>query len=601
MMSSFDEMCKKAVKRFIKTVAIIDDEATYNPSQKDKDNAKTVKPPVTGLMTGSKDADSSVTKGDPINERFQDDHDDLSQLDAKVVINAFADIGIACCIQRPENEETPLDRAAKLAATVDVLVIDWALDNENISLPRDIIKKILEEDKNTGGRLRLIVVYTAQSYVDQMIKDLKKDADAVYDNGLDMDEKHFFIKSDCLRIVILNKKTTLNPLKEARIVPFDQLPYNVISEYAELVKGVIPGATLHGIAAIREKTHELLAILNSNLDGAYCLHRAMLPEPSDSVDFAMNLITNEIETIIQTDAQARQIVDRGGLKAWLKQYAGDEKELPYGNSSLSVRTIENCILNGQLSEKSSVNTIKMEYALNLVQAKDVAGQTLKNDRDEEITLSDAEELIRQNNEDFIKQCKPPKVTRFAEALYLTSKDAIYGCNRLSHLQCTTRDVAGRSYFDISRSPTLQLGTILKAPKKDGGEWALCLTPLCDCVRLEEETNFLFLQLYSGKKGHADIIIKMQDGTFVPLVAKPKNKKIKPLTIPFKPINNSKRINAKLWHGEWRIKSSNGPSYQWIGELRYTKALAIANQVAASTSRVGVDDFEWLRSQATLKN
>ena len=94
---------------------------------------------------------------------------------------------------------------------------------------------------------------------------------------------------------------------------------------------------------------------------------------------------------------------------------------------------------------------------------------------------------------------------------------------------------------------------------------------------------------------------MQDGTFVPLIAKPKNKKIKPLTIPFKPTDNSKRINAKPWHGEWRIKSSNGPSYQWIGELRDTKALAIANQVAASTSRVGVDDFEWLRDQATLKN
>ena len=597
-MSSFDEMCKEAVKRFIRTVAIIDDEATYNLSQEDKDNVKTVKPPVTGLMTGSKDADSSMTKGDPIEEGFQDDHDDLSQLDAKVVINAFADIGIACCIQRPENEETPLDRAANLAATVDVLVIDWALDNENISLPRDIIKKILEEDKNTGGRLRLIVVYTAQSFVDQMIKDLKKDADGVYDNGLDMNEKRFFIKSDYLRIVILNKKSTLNPLKEARIVPFDQLPDNVISEYAELVKGVIPGATLHGIAAMRENTHELLAILNSNLDGAYCLHRALLPEPSDSVDFAMNLITSEIETVIQTDAQARQIVDEEGLKSWFDDYIGDKDKLPYGKSSLSAKTIEKSIINGQLCNKDEIDAIKREYSNNWIQAKTDNGQPLKDIDKNTIDLDKAKKYIEQNDWKRIKGCDPPKKTRFAEVLYDSSGKAIYGCNELSHLQCTARDIGGRLYTDNSQSPTLQLGTILRKRKGGSCEWFLCLTPLCDCVRLEEESNFLFLQLYSGNKSRADIIIKTQAGTFEPLIVK--KEKMRTLTMPFKPTNGSDRINANRWRKEWRVKS-NGTSYQWVGELRYTKALAIVHYVAANTSRVGVDEFEWLRRQATLKN
>ena len=115
-MSSFDEMCKEAVKRFIRTVAIIDDEATYDntrPSQGYKDNTKTVNPPITGLMTGSKDADSLVTKGCPTEEGFQDDHDGSSLLDAKVVINAFADMGIACCIQSPKHEESPCERAVK--------------------------------------------------------------------------------------------------------------------------------------------------------------------------------------------------------------------------------------------------------------------------------------------------------------------------------------------------------------------------------------------------------------------------------------------------------------------------------------------------------
>ena len=518
-------------------------------------------------------------------------------LDAKVVVNAFADMHIACCIQLPRHEESPLKRAIKLAASADVLVLDWDLD-KNKRLPRDIIKRVMEDDKSKGGRIRLIVVYTSHNFVDQMLKDLKEDADEVYTDGLVMDNRRLFIKSDYLRIVIYNKESTANPPRNARIVPFDKLPDNIISEYAELVKGIIPCATLHGIAAMREKTHELLAILNGNLDGAYCLHRALLRKPSDSVDFAMNLITSEIETIIQTDAQARQIVDQKGLKAWLENYAGKNTTLPCCDSSLSVKTIGKCIINGQLSNKDGINRFKREYSSNWIQTKTDKGQTLKDDNGKTIILEKAKEFIKQNRWERIEGCQPPKETRLAEVLYDSSNKAIIGCNELSRLQCTSRDMMDRQYFDISESPTLQLGTILKAPKKDASEWFLCLTPLCDCIRLEEETNFLFLQLYPGSKNYTDIIVKIQDGTFEPL--RVKNKKLRTLTIPFKPTNGSDRINAYSWRNEWRVKS-NGTSYQWIGELRYTKALAIVHYVVANTSRVGIDEFEWLRRQATFKN
>jgi hypothetical protein len=389
----------------------------------------------------------------------------------------------------------------------------------------------------------------------------------------------------------------MNPPRKDRIVPFDQLPDYIISEYAELVKGVIPGATLHSIAAMRENTHKLLSILNCNLDGAYCLHRALLPEPSDSVDFAMNLITSEIETVIQTDAKARKIVDEEGLKSWFADYIGDRDKLPYGKSSLSAKTIEKSIINGQLYN-DGIDTIKREYSSIWIQAKTDNGQPLKDDDGTIITPDKAKEYIEKNKWKRIKGCDPPNETRFAEVLYNSSGKAIYGCSELSHLQCTARDIGNRLYPDNSQSPTLQLGTILKKRKGGSCEWFLCLTPLCDCVRLEGETNFLFLQLYSGKKSSADIIIKTQDGTYEPLIVK--KDKLRILTIPFEPRNGSDRINAKRWRKEWRVKSK-GPSYQWVGELRYTKALAIVHYVVANTSRVGVDEFEWLRRQATLKN
>ncbi len=603
-MSSFGEMCDDAVKRFIRSVAIIDDEATYNynqPSHENKEETKIVQLPVTSLMTVNHDAVSSETKEVITEAGIQNEHG----LDAKRLINAFADMSIACCIQCPKHEESPLKRAIKLAVSVDVLVIDWLLDTKEMSLPRDIIKNVLKEDKRTGGRMRLIVVYTAQPYVDQMLKDLKKDADDVYKTGLVIDKKHLLITSDCLRIVILNKEATIAPPEVARIVSFDQLPINIISEFSHLVKGIIPGSTLHGIAAMRENIHNLLSTLNSNLDGAYCLHRALLHEPMDSVDFAMNLITSEIETVIQTDAQARQFVDKFGLKAWLKDYAGEKTTLPCRDSSLSVKTIEKYVIDGQLSKKDGINAFKKEFSSHWIQMEIDKGHPLKDDNDNSISMEKGTELIKQNKWEHIKGCRPPNVSHFVDTLYPTSKDATNGCKELSRLQCTTRDTVSRLYIDDHQSPTIQLGSILKARKQVHGrmidDWFLCLTPLCDCIRLdkEEKVEFLFLHLYPGKKDSADIFIEMQKGKYQPLVFKANNKKIEILTIPFHP-NTNDRIRAYRWRREWRVKS-HSTSFQWVAELRHNKALAIAHRVAANTSRVGIDEFEWLRQQATFKN
>lgn len=598
-MNNFEKMCNEAATRFIKTVAIIDDEATYDlklSSQMDKHDVKVAIPPVMGIVLGKEDTSASIIHSEKTEESTQEEFDILSQLDAKTLINAFADLGIACCIQRPEHEDEPLDRAVRLAASVDVLIIDWVLAKDDRSLSRNILKKILEDDKNAGYRMRLIVVYTSHNYIDQMLDDIKQDADEVYADDLLVEKEKSLILNDCLRIVILNKEITRNPPSKARIVPFNKLPEIIISEYSAMMKGIIPGATLHGIAAIRENTHKLLSILNSSLDGAYCCHRALIKEPSDSVDFAMNLITNEIDTIIQKDKQARQFVDENGIKGWLEQYANGKDKITYRNSSLSVRTIEDCILKGSLSKNDGFNNIQKEYALNWVQAKNDAHNDIQNINGEIITLDAAKDLIKQNKWDSIKKCQPPAKIRFVEALYPSVEEAGNGCNELSHLQCTIRDMGNRLYNN-SQNPTLQLGTILKAQTRDSNEFFLCLTPLCDCVRLEEEFNFLFLKLHSGKKDLADIIIKIQDGTFEPLILK-KNK-LKIQTIPFKPIEGNDRINLQYSDHKWTIES-NGISYQWIGELRYPKALAIAHHVAANASRVGIDEFEWLRLQATLK-
>jgi hypothetical protein len=574
-MNSFEEICNQAVKRFIKTVAIIDDEATYDlrPSQNEMYKQNPLNPPVNGMM-GKIAVESSTSGVDKTDASTQKDNDISSQLDAKAVVNAFADMGIVCCIQRPEIEDHPFKRAVNLAASVDVLVIDWVLNKKNRSLSRNIIKKILEEDKRAGHRMRLIIVYTSHYYISSMLEDIEKVIHKIYDNDPLMKNRIlqsngvWLLKSDWMRIVILNKEITYNSLTGARIVPFNKLPETIISEFSEMMKGIIPNATLHGIAAVREQTHTLLSILNNKLDGAYCFHRALIPEPSDSVDFAMNLVTNEIDTIIRTDSSARNVVDEKGIKAWFEQYSDQRTKIPCYGSSLSVETIEKFILNGHLC--NCKKTVKSEFDKNRTQITDGAGKTLP---------------------------QPPlNFMNFGEVLYSMQKDAINGCYELSNLQCTAMDIGGRLYDGKSQNPTLHMGTILKKQKGSSSEWFLCLTPLCDSVRLDEESNFLFLQLYPGEDDQADVVIKNQDGTFKSM--KLKQNKIKIVTIPFSPKNGSKKIDAYLWRKEWRVKSTR-TSYQWIGELRYSKALDIAHYVATNSSRVGIDEFEWLRQKATI--
>lgn len=597
-MNDFDTLCFAAAKRFIRTVAVVDDEAAYAeeyPRPLLADAAANVISPA-GMPTKSVVSRSSAE--DPSLRSPPNPGEDTHRLDAGKVVDAFAEMDIVCCVQRPKKDDGRIVRAAKLAAASDIFIIDWDLDKSEKTLARDILSQVLRDDLETGGRARLFVVYTAQKNADQMLKDLAEDVQTTFGCKPRLEKDNFVVAHKHLRIVILNKEKTITPASGARIVSFQDLPNVVVHEFQQLVAGIIPIATMNVIAAMRERTHKLLAVLDKNLDGTYCHHRSLLKEPSESVEFAMHLIASEIQTVLQSDEEARACIDRNGVKAWFNNRFNELDSLSLGEDyAISPKDAWKIIDSGDLSEAGRRLRFKTLLAKSWVKAKTLKNATFRKRDGESLTQEQAAALVESGRHEDIRNCSPYGELRFVDALYESKQAAETACLQMAALQITTRDVE-RLHFSSEQTPTLQLGTIIRnAKNKD--DCYLCLQPPCDSVRLAGVTTFLFVKLTEGKSGRSDLVIRVNDGGYLRLVLKAQNSKPEFATLRFSPRGQSDRVRARRYKGEFRFPDSRRVSFCWLAELRPEKAQQIANDTAANTARVGIDEFEWLRRQRSM--
>lgn len=577
-MSNFEEECLDAVKRFINTVVIIDDEATY--SQDVQPVPSLISPPLQGGMTTESTSDAFLSAAGMAD--IDEGRDE--SFDANTVINSFADMGIICCVQNPINEDNPSQRAIKLALHADILILDWVL-NEDRTICKKIIKTIVKGDKQAGGRIRLIVVYTAQGGLAEMLADVKTEIDALGLIG-EIVRENFTLKYQGLRICFINKKGTRTIQDSARVVNFTELSDVVIKDFCDLVKGLIPCATMHAISAIREHTHGLISLLGTHLDGVFCAHRALIPAPADSVDYALNLISKEVEATIHSDKLARSFLAENNILNWFDSFSDSKKNLPPGNGpALDIDSIRKC-----LKEGVKDTDIKMLSASNWLNEKFNNKQAVSDDQGKKLDLKTAIEFVNNKRYEKIKDCKFLSVEQFHRVFYETEILSRNASKELSRLCCTSKDNFGRRANDFC--PVLSLGTIIF--RKD--ILYLCLQPPCDSIRLNGKTNFLFIELYKGGNKEADLLIKIEENTYKPFLVK--NPKPKIVTICFDPLETD-RIVAFQKRKELCFKAANRNIYKWIAELRHEKAQAIAHNIGWNTSRIGFEEFELLRRKGKL--
>lgn len=314
---------------------------------------------------------------------------------------------------------------------------------------------------------------------------------------------------------------------------YEQLAVQVTIDYLSSKKGLLSSTLLSTLTQLRQSTYLMLNTLNKDYDAALLYHRILLDNPEKTCDFCNDVIADEILSHISPDI----------IKANLRK------------------------------------NVVMDY----IHESNIQFEFKKSNSGPRANLSD--EQLDSIIELGYKSYFPEKTSKSIS--YGQNIDYIVKDNDLEKLKAF-------SYYTTMQSEqtrsNLKLGCIVK---KDD-VFFLCLQPPCDSERIESTNgtgfcnnpqNFLFLKLSETEKR-------------VSFYVKEANR-FKGLQLTFKAIetfpfagNRDGFVSADS-NGDYVTYSQN-TKLHYICCLKPMFAQKIANEFAANISRVGIDQFEWLR-------
>ena len=199
--------------------------------------------------------------------------DAAHELDAKRLIEQFANKGLVCAVLRPSKVEMDQfeSRLYVLAKVANVLIFDrvWFEDVEGKKVS-EVITNITKETSQQH-RLRLILIYTGEKDLKELIDRLSKVLTENSATNTRIDD--FTINSGGTRITVFGKGN-VEPRDEAlrsRMSPPDQLPNTVVSEFAKATSGLVSNVALAPLAAVRSSTHRILSTFGPELDAPFLI------------------------------------------------------------------------------------------------------------------------------------------------------------------------------------------------------------------------------------------------------------------------------------------------------------------------------------------
>lgn len=528
-------------KAFLKTVVCVDDELSDMTSVHVPRIAKRAD-------SGFDDDGQKAQAGSPV-APVDKPNDEPHSLDFFATVNAFAGNGILCSVLKPNQAGNSLvEQIVTLANSADVTILDWELEGRSekrgSEICRTTIKRILERDREDGGRLRLVVVFTATDGA-QAIEDLKGELAAL---GACHIEKEFALMGNYWRIVVFQKPDTIKPTTDK--VDYPDLPKRVVEEFSKLTDGLLPTAILHGITAIRENTHRLLAIFDRDLDAPFLAHRALIPDPNDAGEFFLEVFQDEIGALMRNHG-IKECVGGKWSKEWVKNVVG-------------IAEVKKTSLLKAVTEPSDdkVKDFCVPFEQKDGSKKKVADKVLQTLCGGDITTKANERLAQLVS--LYGACIPPSVDE----------------------------------------QKMQLGVLVF--DETNKRYLMCLQPLCDSVRITERTLYPFLildEVVEEKKSKddptsRDLFVQMSSerGVWLQTTLTPK----KLVSYSYDP---SREAGSTVWKAK---KNQNGKSVfetfvgeeatslAWIGEVKLGKAQRISSGIASRFHTLGIDEFEWQR-------
>ena len=572
---AFLEYTEGIVRNFISTAVFIDEEAYFPETNVNKhtEYVKKLKRPLTGIGTTGQidlftplEQDSTPEEtADPPPASEDIELDVEHDLDAQKVMNTFSKRGIICSVLKPDRAEETTGDLLNSAKKADVVILDWDLYSDNGERAKKIITAILSGDNSQLKRLRLILIYTAEQ-VATVFDSLKNEEFVRSKAEANVDEERCSIAVDHCKIVIYTKNGTHFDAEESS-VSIEGLPEVIIKEYAKISAGLLSNVAVQSVSAIRNNTHQLIANLKDTYDAAFVSHRALLPIPEAAGDFTTDIILSEIGSLLESE-KVEEIANGDAIKLWL-----DYKKL-LEHKEFKIEIIDD-------AKKTPVcGVISREGVISLIES----GWPKKANTGPDITVDGIPWKLNNASYNFMPTLLCQNDQKLAD-----------DTNKRFSILTTVK----RFYADKKHTPYLTLGTIIQKHNRGGEDTflLLCIQPRCDCERVEWARDFSFLKLKKSNGEKTEIILESEKSEFLKFYVSYKSYETK--LIKFKGREPTKRVFAGIQNGNFYFDSADNNRYEWLGELKRDYAQRIANRYASHISRVGLDEYEWLRRSSGL--
>ena len=536
---TFDDVSREVVKDFLQSVVLIDDQAYFGEEPLPNLLPQLVSP-------GPGDAQTAKSE-----ERKTIDAERRShKLNAKLMIEVFAERGLVCGVLKPQSPQTLAELMKQTLPAVrraDIVIIDWMLEG-TIGNALETIRSIIDADEKDCVGLRLIAIYTGERDLSDIVKQLKKNLSNF--DYINKDINSLSLTNGWARIAVYAKEDTKvkSSLKD-RVFKIDQLPDELIKEYTETTKGLVPNVALASLAALRRYTHLLLEKMSAKLDASYLAHRVSIEHPDDAAELLVNIVGAELQSIIDQSEAADQ-VNLKNILLWF-----ESQQFDY-NKQFAPITSENWpnVIRELIAKGHQHQDVKPYFA---VEGKQGLGQKKKS----------AKQFSKELNTD----------------------EAEYDLAMLTTL---------KTRYDTP-PPVLTLGQILQITGEENGTFWICVQPPCDSVRIKEDKRAFPLlpmkKIPAGSKDENNVfLIRDYDKNYIHLKPECDHYKCQMVEFITDPVAHQV-IATKRENGTFCFTSEQQVCYDWIAQLKQDSAQHVANEYAGTISRVGRDISEWLRT------
>jgi hypothetical protein len=486
-------------------------------------------------------------------------------IDARAVIDSFAELGIVCSVLRRESGEdlTNLgDRAHKLSVAVDISVVDWQVHRPDGSDSHEetleFVKTAVEESiRSQPEQLRLIIIYTGTLDLLSVAAEIEKclQSAAGFEPQKDGD---FAFRVHAIRVVILGKPSNKRPadLQSHQIQSETELANRAVQEFAMMTTGLISNLAVASLAEIRKTTHRLLSRFGQKLDAPFLTHRALLTPPSEGNDQLLPLIVSELEAILE-DRVSQDLLSDDAIIDWL-----ETRPDPLALIDLAPK-------------------IKTEEA---------ARETVK-----DLCLKGVGQYSQfaiPNEPSWVKKLANDKDASSIDKLTnVIAAEVVDGSNEAFELLMSIR-----SHYS-EKPPMLTLGTLVSSyelgERNSASAYWLCLQPACDSYIRSGSSRRLFPLLQLKTTDNQFNLIVEDQTRVIRLRWEPKPYKMR--MIEFEANSPSGSVLSKAENKTfWFAPTINSIKYRWVGQLKFPQAQRVANAVASEAARIGLTESEWLR-------